>query len=207
MALQLPTILGAIAASAQLVSDLSQAPPTAPLTSAFQAGQALPSGATTSRGSQQELQIPVVNDTLPLQVPKPFIILHTIDIKPQDLDNLKSYGKVVKYEQAVEGSMFISSLVFDYLCLDLRLKADRTYFDAQDTSACNVICYISLIECFDAYIENLGVQNIITEFPSRQHLAGDFNALMLKQATDEPSKCLSCITFTSNYLSSLKKTS
>ena len=192
MALLLPSILGAVAASAQGVSMLSQAPPTAPL---------------TSRGAPQELQVPVVNDSLPLGVPKPFIILHTIDFKPGDLDNLKSYGKVVKYQQAVEGSMPISSLVFDYLCLDLRLKKDRTYYDAQDTSAFNVICYISLIESFDAYIENLGVQNIITAFPPRQHLVGDFNALMLKQATDEPSKCLSCITFTSNYLSSLKKTS
>lgn len=189
MALQLPSILGAVASSAQFVQELSQAPPTIPVTRA-----------------QNTVQVPVMNDVLPLPVPKAFVILHTVDFKPIDVDNLKSYGRVVQYDQAVEKSMPISSLVFDYLCLDLRKKTDRSYFDSQDTSGFHVIAYISLLEQFDAFIGNLPCANVIKAFPVRQHLAGDFNALLLKQPTESPSKCLSCITFASNYLASLKKT-
>jgi hypothetical protein len=150
--------------------------------------------------------VPLVVDSLPLAAPKQMIILHTIDIKPADLETLKSYGKVVIYDCNVEMKMPLSSLVFSYLLLDLRKKADRVYLDSQDTSAYNVIVYISIIEKFDAFIENLGCNNIITKWPPRCHLQGDWNNLLLKQCTAGPSKCLSCFTFASNYLTSLKKT-
>lgn len=150
--------------------------------------------------------VPMVADSLPLPAPKQMIILHTVDIKPTDMDTLKSYGKVVIYDATVEMNMPLSSLVFSYLLLDLRKKADRIYLDSQDTSACNVIVFISVIEKFDAFIENLGCNNIITKWPPRCHLQGDWNALLLKQSTAGPSKCLSCFTFASNYLGSLKKT-
>lgn len=193
MSLQLPSILGAVTAGAQFVQDLSQAPATVPLTARAQNTVQLP------------VEVPVVSDSLPLPVPKTFVILHTVDFKPADLEILKSYGRVVQYDQAVEKSMPISSLVFDYLCLDLRKKVDRSYFDSQEMTGFNVIGYISKLETFDKYIDNLPCSNIITSFPVRQHLAGDFNALLLKQPTVSPSKCLSCITFASNYLGSLKK--
>ena len=187
MSLQLPSILGAVTTGVQFVQDLSQAPPTVPLTAR----------------AQNTVQVPIVSDSLPLPVPKAFVILHTVDCKPAGLEILKSYGRVVQYDQAVEKSMPISSLVFDYLCLDLRKKVDRSYFDSQEMTGFNVIGYISKLETFDKYIDNLPCSNIITSFPVRQHLAGDFNALLLKQPTVSPSKCLSCITFASNYLASL----
>ena len=125
MSLQLPSILGAVTTGVQFVQDLSQAPPTVPVTAR----------------AQNTVQVPIVSDSLPLPVPKAFVILHTVDFKPADLEILKSYGRVVQYDQAVEKSMPISSLVFEYLCLDLRKKVDRSYFDSQEMTGFNVIGY------------------------------------------------------------------
>ena len=135
----------------------------------------------------------------------PFIILHTIDIGKADLNVLKSYGKVVNYNIAVEGSLPLTSLVCDYLCLNLRVKADRNYFDSQDTSQCKVVCYISRLEVFDSLIEDLGVHNVIIAFPDQTHFKADFDKLLLANATAEPSKCLSVLNYLSNFLGSLKK--
>ena len=98
-----------------------------------------------------------------------------------------------------------SQTYFSYLLLNLTKKTDRKYYDSQDTSAYSIICYISVIEQFDALIENLGVQNVITAFPSKQHFQKDFNSLLLASATTSPSKCLSLINFASNFFGSLKK--
>jgi hypothetical protein len=204
MSLQLPSILGAVASTAQFVQDLSQAQPTVPVTARVQNTVQVPVVSDTPLETGARLPIRQY-DTLPLPVPKAFVILHTVDFKPADLEILKSYGRVVQYDQAVEKSMPISSLVFEYLCLDLRKKVDRSYFDSQEMTGFNVIGYISKLETFDKYIDNLPCSNIITSFPVRQHLAGDFNSLLLKQPTVSPSKCLSCITFASNYLASLKR--
>ena len=178
MSLQLPTLLSGVASVASVVSALSSQEPT----------------------------VPVMEASLPLPLARQMIILHTVDLKREDLTTLESYGKVVQYDVAVEGNMLLPSLQFDYLTLNLNKKADRCYFDSQDTSSCNIIAYISVIEQFDRYIDDLACSNVITSFPPRQHLKGDYDALLLKQSTDSPSKCLSLVTFMSNYLSSLKKT-
>ena len=123
----------------------------------------------------------------------------------EDLDTLKSYGRCVEYDVKVEGNMDISTLQFDYLLLDLRVKEDRVYFDSQKIVNMNVICLISLLEKFDAFIDNLGCDNVITELPSKQHFRSDFDSLLLKKATESPSKCLSVINFGMNFFGSLKE--
>ena len=135
----------------------------------------------------------------------PFIVLHTIDIDETDLAVLKSYGKVVNYDIAVEGSLPLTSLVCDYLCLNLRVKADRNYYDSQDTSQCKVVCYISLLEKFDSLIQDLGCHNVITSFPDKTHFKADFDKLLLANATDSPSKCLSVLNFAANFFASLRR--
>ena len=134
-----------------------------------------------------------------------FIILHTIDIERDNLDLLSSYGKCISYDVSVEGHRNLEELTFDYLCIDLRNKTDRRYFDSQDTSQYNVICYISKIEQFDKLIDDLGCNNIITSFPKRQHYQGDYNKALLSGKTGKPSKCLSFINFATSFFSSLKK--
>jgi hypothetical protein len=139
--------------------------------------------------------------------PSAVIILHTIDVPPEVKSLLTGYGKVVEYDSTVEGGLPIDKLVFDYLCLDIRKKADRAYFDSQNTNPFSVICYISPIEQFDSLIEDLGCDSVITTFPPRQHFQADFNKLLLGSSTGSPSKCLSLLTFASNFFLSLKRKS
>jgi len=158
------------------------------------------------------IPLPILQMDAPVTSPvvalvSPVIILHTIDLPPDALAILTGYGKVVHYDSAVEGSHAISSLVFDYLCLDIRKKTDRAYFDAQDTTQFSVICYISKLEQFDSLIEDLGCSAVITAFPPRQHFQSDFNKLLLGSSTGSPSKCLSLLTFASNFFLSLKRKS
>ena len=158
------------------------------------------------------LPLPVLQTEAPAISPaavlvSPVIVLHTIDLPADVLAILQGYGKVVFYDSAVEGSHTISSLVFNYLCLDIRKKTDRAYFDSQDTTQFSVICYISKLEQFDSLIEDLGCSAVITAFPPRQHFQSDFNRLMLESSTGSPSKCLSLLTFASNFFLSLKRKS
>ena len=151
---------------------------------------------------------PIVQPTVqPLlqEEPKQFIILHTKDLDKEDIDTLESYGKLVQYSSKVEGSRPLSELKFDYITIDLRNKKDRVYLDSQDIGAFNVICVISFIEKFDSFIEDLACANTITTFPPRQHHKEDYDALLLRKATESPSKCLSLINFASNFFESLKK--
>ena len=139
--------------------------------------------------------------------PSGVLLLHTIDIPEDVMAILSGYGKVVAYDAVVEGALPIDKLVFDYLLLDIRKKEDRAYFDKQDTNPFNTICYISLLEQFDSLIEDLHCNAVITKFPPRQHFKDDFNKLLLNTSTGAPSKCLSLLTFASNFFLSLKKKS
>ena len=88
----------------------------------------------------------------------------------------------------------------------MRKLNDLTYFDSNDTSQFNVVCYIDKIEMFDKIIEDLECSTI-TELPQKQHFKLDYDALLMKKGkTQQPSKCLSCLTFLTNYFGSLKKT-
>jgi hypothetical protein len=135
------------------------------------------------------------------------LILHTIDLPSDVMAVLDGYGKVVEYDATVEGALPIDKLVFDYLLLDIRKKADRAYFDKQDTNPFSTICYISPIEQFDSLIEDLNCNSVITQFPPRQHFKEDYNKLLLSTSTGSPSKCLSLLTFASNFFLSLKRKS
>ena len=177
MSLQIPTLLSGICSVASAISSLSDAQPI----------------------------VPVLSGAIVLPLQKQFIILHTVDLKKEDIKTLQSYGLVVQYNLKVEGNMPLAALNFNYLTLNLNCKSDRCYLDSQDTSNCNIICVISVIEQFDKYISNLQCSNVITEFPPRQHLKGDFDQLLMVQATESPSKCMSFLTFVSSYISSKKK--
>ena len=144
-----------------------------------------------------EQRIPVNN--------KRFVIIHTVEIPEDDLTTFQSYGNVVNYDYAVEGNINIDNLLFDYLFIDLRNKQSRAYFDTSDLNNYNVICYISFVEEFDSYIENLGANNILCKFPPKQHYKASYDAALLVQNTDAPSKCLSCINYAGSFLGSLRK--
>ena len=162
-----------------------------------------PSSPVAPVPSASVASLPSVN-VLSMPQSKPIIILHTVDLPDEAKNNLRSYGKFVEYSIDVEGNLPIGSLEFDYLSLDIRERADRKYWDANDTSNYQIVAYISLIEKFDQFIDSLGATSIFTDFPTRQHFKADFDRLLLSSVTGSPSKLLSCVTFFNSFFDSLK---
>jgi len=138
---------------------------------------------------------------------KRFVIVHTVDVPDTDLLSFQNQGKVVQYNVSVEGLGSIDSLLFDYLFIDLRVAPSRSYFDSQNLTNYSVVAYVSFIEIFDAYIESLGANNIISSFPAPTHFKSDWDASLLASATPSPNKCLSLVNYLSSFLASLKASS
>lgn len=136
-----------------------------------------------------------------------FIILHTIDITDADLTIFKRYSQyVVKYDFNVEGLAVIENLIFDYLFLDLRDAQARKYYDTSDTANYNIIIYCSFVEKFDAYIENLGGNNTLFEFPQPAHYKSQFDLALLTVPIDAPnSTCLSCLIYGYGFFNFIKE--
>ena len=127
--------------------------------------------------------VPVLQAVLPIALPsvlnlepeapaepnnKKYVIIHTVDISKEDMKIFKSYGQVIIYNYNVEGNIPVSNLAsFDYLFIDLRDRKSRLYYDSNDLNNCNIILYISVIEQFDSYIESLGANNILIDFPEK----------------------------------------
>lgn len=137
---------------------------------------------------------------------KRFVILHTIPISEQDLANFRGHGKVVQYNYAIESTHNVDLLQFDYLFIDLCDQASRAYYDSQNLSNYNVICYCHNLEQFDRYIESLEVSNVLTEFPLPTHFKNSFDASLLKNSTPAPNnRCLSALNYGCSFLDSVKK--
>ena len=166
------------------------------------------------------LSVPVLNGALNPPIPavqnlnppapaapnhKRFVIIHTTDIPEDDMSNFQNYGKVVSYDFHVENNVVIDNLVFDYLFLDLNDKNARRYYDNADLTNYNVVAYISLVEKFDSYIENLGAQNILSTFPPRFHYKAQYDSALLQTVTDAPSKCLSTFNFLTSFFLALRR--
>jgi hypothetical protein len=168
------------------------------------------------------LQIPVLNGVVNPPIPqllnlnpppppepngKRFVIIHTVDIKKADLNLFRRYSQnVIKYDYNVEGNVIIDNLVFDYLFLDLRNIQARRYYDNNDTTNYNVICFCSFIEMYDAYIESLGATNILSSWPDEAHYKSQFDSALLTIPTDAPNNAIcSCINYAGSFLASLKR--
>ena len=136
---------------------------------------------------------------------KRFIILHTVDIKHDDLALFNSYGIAIQYNAKSESLYNVDSLIFNYLFLDLRKQEDRKYYDLNNFNNYNVIVYCAFYEVFDNYIESLDCANIITKFGERVHYKNMFDASLLQKPLVAPSTCLSIINYVSNFLVNLKK--
>jgi hypothetical protein len=202
MSIQIPTILSGLPTN-EVIEQSAAQPQTA--------ATSYPKSPSRANSTRKSISAPPRSLSTPvqhvdgIQDNQQIIILHTVDVSDEDLATLRTYGPVVEYDINCEGSLPINSLIFTYLLLDLRKLEARRYYDSQETIVYPTIVYISRFETFDQLIEDLKCDNVITEFPPRQHFQADYNRLLLNNATGEPSKCLSLVTYMVNFFAALKR--
>ena len=168
-----------------------------------------PNNAVPVLNAVLSVPLPAVVSLAPPPPPEPnskrYVIIHTTAIPAVDLANFQSYGVVCEYKQEIEGSIGVDNLQFDYLFINLKTKAGRQYFDNSNLDNYNVIAYISFLEKYDAFIENLGANYIMSSFPAKQHYKSSFDSLLVQgDPTGAPNACLSCLNYGSSFLGSLK---
>ena len=124
-----------------------------------------------------------------LHVSGQFIIMQSKDIADTDIELLKEYGKVIRFDAKVYVNVPIQSLTFDYFIMDLRSKEDRMYYsqiDKEYLETCNVVTICHSFEKEEGYHDEIGVDNIISKFPEKQAFKADFDRLLLLKKISKP---------------------
>lgn len=136
---------------------------------------------------------------------KPFIIVHTRDVKKSELKLLQKMGKVLVLE---DGHINLSidnlhkEFAFDYLLIDLRKF--HKYYEDNEHSDFSVVCICCAFECsaISDHVSNL--ENTLTDFPTSP-IPSAFRKDLLKPILNEINSCVLLCKYVINFLSSLKK--
>ena len=120
------------------------------------------------------------------QIEKPFILCATREVLPQEVELIRSYGKVFIFEEAFR-NIPIASHDFAYAFFDLRRKVDRDALMKEDLSAYYVIAIIDRLDKLDDTHKDIGALNLVHSLPSRQAFKADFDRLLLSAKIRAPS--------------------
>jgi hypothetical protein len=105
-----------------------------------------------------------------------------------NLELLKEYGKVVKYDHTLYANLDPLSFNWDYLILDHREKNDRYYhlrFIKPIEDKVNVLLFCHAIENQDLKNEN-HYDNVLNKLPEPQARKVDFDQLLLVERLPAP---------------------
>jgi hypothetical protein len=117
---------------------------------------------------------------------KPFILACSRNLKPEELDLLKSYGKVLVFHESFR-NIPLSSHKFNYAIFDLHQKVHRDTLCKEDLTNYNVVCVIGVLDKHDDFVEDLDAVNCIHTFPDQQAFPKEFNRLLLTKKIRKPS--------------------
>jgi hypothetical protein len=114
---------------------------------------------------------------------KKIIICIHRDLSKNDIDLLYLYGKVLFFEDIYQ-NIELSSLVFDYLVIDLRKEIHRNYYkiNMYQNDGYYFILYRWWFEGNNGVVYN----NELTEFPTRQTTKENYNKLLVFPNIYEP---------------------
>jgi hypothetical protein len=124
---------------------------------------------------------------------KPFLIVHSRDIEDASIALLKEYGNVIRFDPRVYTNIRITALSFDYMLFDVRIKADRYYYNKIDKSVLyryNIISLCYSFEITEDFHAQVGSINILTTLPDRQAFKDEYDKLLLLKKMRDPNSCL-----------------
>lgn len=125
---------------------------------------------------------------------KPFLLCCSRDIEHDELELLKSYGKILIWHESFR-NIALRSHQFDYAVFDLRLKVHRDALMKEDLSDYHIVCVISLLDSRDDFVSDLKAASCVRSFPQRQAFGSDFNRLLLSAKIRKPSVAKSLLRF------------
>lgn len=117
---------------------------------------------------------------------KPFILCLMRDLEPEELDLLKSYGKVFVFHHSFV-NIPISKHDFLYAVYDMRDKIHRDSLMKEDLSPYHIVAIVGLLDRHDDTHKDVNAENLIRSFPQRQAFASSFNRLLLSKKIRQPS--------------------
>jgi hypothetical protein len=126
---------------------------------------------------------------------KPFILACSRELKPEELELLKSYGKVLVFHESFRNIPLSQHVGVDYFVFDLHQKVHRDVLAKEDLSPYNVVCVIGLLDGYDDFSTDLQAMNCVRTFPARQAFQSEFNMLLLSKKIRQPSKLKSLLRF------------
>lgn len=117
---------------------------------------------------------------------KPFVLACSRDIKADEMDLLKLYGKVLVWDSSFR-NIPLSAHKADYIIFDLRDKVHRDTLAKEDLGAYHVVCIVGLLDSYDDFASDLGAVNLVRTFPARQPFKSEFDRLLISPKIRKPS--------------------
>lgn len=117
---------------------------------------------------------------------KPFILACSRPIEQEELELLKSYGKVLVFHHSYVNIPLLQH-DFQYAIFDLHQKVHRDTLAKEDLSRYNVVCIIGRLDAHDDFSDDIHSQNCVRTFPHRQAFKSEFDRLLLAKKIRAPS--------------------
>ena len=117
---------------------------------------------------------------------KPFILACSRELKPDELELLKSYGKVLVFHQSYV-NIPLGQHQFDYAVFNLHEKVHRDTLAKEDLSKYNVVCVVGLLDVHDDFSDDIHASNCVRTLPARQAFKSEFDRLLLAKKIRAPS--------------------
>jgi hypothetical protein len=125
-----------------------------------------------------------------------FIIVLSRDLSDDEMELLKEYGRVVKFDHRVYTNIIIKAIDFDYFLLDLRNSEDRQYLQQIPVNVLeeyNLVSICHSVQKGEDYHQEIGVDNVLTKLPPKQAFKAEFDRMMLQKKISKPNAGVSCI--------------
>lgn len=125
---------------------------------------------------------------------KPFVLACSRPLKPEEIDLLKSYGKVLVWHESFR-NIPLAQHQFDYAVFDLNEKVHRDTMGKEDLKAYHVVCIVGLLDGYDDFPVDIGAENLVRTFPHRQAFKNEFDKLLLAKKIRKPSVAKTILRF------------
>ena len=135
---------------------------------------------------KRDLDLSDVKEPPPDKNPKPFVLACSRALKPEELELLKSYGKVLVFHQSYV-NIPLAQHQFDYAIFDLHQKVHRDTLAKEDLTNYHVVCVIGCLDGHDDFSQDLHSANCVRTMPARQAFKSEFDRLLLAKKIRAPS--------------------
>jgi len=132
-----------------------------------------------------------VNQVL-LPVSKPFLILCSKPLAPEDQAIFAEFGTVVTWADKYINMPLSQITPFDYLLCDMNSKNMRLTLGRADLTQYNVVGYVTYLQKMEDFIEQLQC-TVVTSIPPHAVNKADFEQMLLNEKLVSPSMIKSAL--------------